>query len=198
MRHALFRAAGDTVKALRRAGCRTPLIVLSEEKHRAECIDILDAGADDFVLGEVDGAELSARIRATLRKTRWARDMESGSPTNLTYREAVVFRMLARRAGGPVSKADMEKALFGGKVLQSNIIQTVIYGLRCKLGADNILTNRHIGYQLSSAFLRHEHRRDAHTPDRPVNSGKIDFTPGGQSPGAGFIRTLPVSETRVG
>jgi hypothetical protein len=36
MRHALFRAAGDTVKALRRAGCRTPLIVLSEEKHRAE------------------------------------------------------------------------------------------------------------------------------------------------------------------
>jgi len=153
MRHSLFLDAGESVRALRRAGCRTPVLLVSEEKYRAECIEVLDGGADDFVLGDIDGEELGVRIRAVLRKTRWARDIEGGSPVSLTYRESVVFAMLARRAGGPVSKLDMEQALFGGKVVQSNIIQTIIYGLRCKLGADNILTNRYVGYQLSSAFV---------------------------------------------
>jgi DNA-binding response OmpR family regulator len=58
----------DVCSGLRRAGVRTPIILLTARVHEAEKILGLDAGADDYVTKPFSLRELRARIRAQLRR----------------------------------------------------------------------------------------------------------------------------------
>ena len=59
----------DVCAGLRRAGVRTPIILLTARVQEAEKILGLDAGADDYVTKPFSLRELRARIRAQLRRT---------------------------------------------------------------------------------------------------------------------------------
>ena len=54
---------------LRRAGVRTPIILLTALAQEAQKIIGLDFGADDYVTKPFSLRELRARIRAQLRRT---------------------------------------------------------------------------------------------------------------------------------
>jgi DNA-binding response OmpR family regulator len=59
----------DVCRELRRAGIRTPIIMLTAKTHEAEKVMGLDLGADDYITKPFSPRELRARIRALLRRT---------------------------------------------------------------------------------------------------------------------------------
>lgn len=58
----------DVLSALRRNGCKTPVLLLTAKTPVEDRIRGLDAGADDYLPKPFDMGELMARIRAMLRR----------------------------------------------------------------------------------------------------------------------------------
>ena len=58
----------DVLKDLRQRGSRTPVLILTGKDTVQEKEAGLDAGADDYVTKPCDLRELSARIKALLRR----------------------------------------------------------------------------------------------------------------------------------
>ena len=58
----------EVLSALRKNGCRTPILLLTAKTQVEDRIRGLDAGADDYLLKPFDMGELLARVRAMLRR----------------------------------------------------------------------------------------------------------------------------------
>src|SRR5262245_28470596 len=58
----------DVLKALRSRGGKLPVLILTARDAVTDKVQGLDAGADDYVVKPFDLEELSARIRALLRR----------------------------------------------------------------------------------------------------------------------------------
>lgn len=156
----------DVLRARRRAGDKTPVIIATARDQISDRIAGLDAGADDYVVKPFDLSELSARIRAharrgqglpetrlkigTLEVDRAAgRVWTDGGEVRLTAREWVVFDTLIGARGRVVSKATMEDALFAfNDMIEGNAVEVYVSRLRQKLGSTVIETRRGLGYVL--------------------------------------------------
>ena len=130
--------AGDTVlQALRGAGgaqARLPVIVITARDTLADRVQGLDLGADDYLVKPFDLEELSARVRAALRRgaTQHAPALRHGT---------VALDPAAKRV-----------TLYGwGEEVESNAIEVHVYNLRRKLGSRFIVTVRNQGYGLAPA-----------------------------------------------
>ena len=72
-----------------------------------------------------------------------------GHPVTLTAREWALLEALLARPGQLLSKAQLEEKLYAfDSEVESNTIEVHISRLRKKLGADNIETERGMGYRL--------------------------------------------------
>jgi len=164
---------GDAVlRALRAAGAPRallPVIVITARDTLADRIQGLDLGADDYLVKPFDLEELSARVRAALRRGAGQQAPElrhgavvldpaakrvtlDGAPVTLTAREFAVLQALMRRPTHILSRAQLEEALYGwGEEVESNAIEVHIYNLRRKLGNRFIVTVRNQGYGLAPA-----------------------------------------------
>jgi len=148
------------------SGNTLPTIMITAHDTVRDRINGLDLGADDYLVKPFDLEELSARIRAALRRhggqsaAQWRHGdltldtvgkqvTRAGTPVALTAREFAVLQALMRRPGHIVSRAQLEEALYGwGDEVDSNAIEVHIYHLRRKLGNAAIRTVRRLGYQL--------------------------------------------------
>jgi len=161
---------GDAVLAsLRGRQARLPVIVITARDALPDRVHGLDLGADDYLVKPFDLEELSARIRAALRRAApqvtpllthgdvaldpaGKRVTQGGQPVTLTAREFAVLHALMRRSQQVVSRAQLEEALYGwGEEVESNAIEVHVSNLRKKLGAKFIVTVRHHGYGLAAA-----------------------------------------------
>lgn len=159
---------GDALlRALRSQRATLPVIMITARDAVQDRIEGLDLGADDYLVKPFDLEELSARIRAairrhdgrpdtTLRHGGLALDLAAkqvtldGQNVELTAHEFAVLHALIRRPGHVVSRAQLEEALYGwGDEVESNTIEVHIYHLRRKLSADAIKTIRRQGYRLA-------------------------------------------------
>jgi len=160
---------GDALlAALRAAGNRVPVILITAFNALADRVEGLDLGADDYLVKPFELEEMSARIRAAVRRgadqasntlahagialnldTKQA--SQSGQPLALTAREYHVLYALMLRKHSIVSRAQIEETLYGwGDEVESNAIEVYIHNLRKKLGGDSIVTVRGLGYRLRS------------------------------------------------
>lgn len=160
---------GDALLAqLRAAGNRVPVILITAFNALADRVEGLDLGADDYLVKPFELEEMSARIRAAVRRgadqasntlahadialnldTKQA--SQSGQPLTLTAREYHVLYALMLRKNSIVSRAQIEETLYGwGDEVESNAIEVYIHNLRKKLGGDSIVTVRGLGYRLRS------------------------------------------------
>ncbi|MDP2008099.1 MAG: response regulator transcription factor [Rubrivivax sp.] len=158
----------DWVRALRRRGDATPVLVMTARDLLEERVRGLDAGADDYLVKPFDPEELSARIRAVTRRRSGAGSPRlsfgnvevdltgrsafvDGVRARLTAREWALLESLALRAGRLVSKSDLEALVLGldGEVA-SNSLEVHISNLRRKLGRRCIETVRGLGYRITS------------------------------------------------
>ena len=159
--------SGDALlAALRSAGNTVPVILITAFNALADRVEGLDLGADDYLVKPFELEEMSARIRAavrrgasqasnTLTQAGIALDVESrqasldGQPVALTSREYHVLYALLLRKNGIVTRAQIEENLYGwGEEVESNAIEVYIHNLRKKFGSDSIVTVRGLGYRL--------------------------------------------------
>jgi two-component system OmpR family response regulator/two-component system response regulator QseB len=159
--------SGDALlDALRSAGNTVPVILITAFNALADRVEGLDLGADDYLVKPFELEEMSARIRAAVRRgasqasntlthAGIALDVESrqasldGQPVALTSREYHVLHTLLLRKNGIVTRAQIEESLYGwGEEVESNAIEVYIHNLRKKFGSDSIVTVRGLGYRL--------------------------------------------------
>ncbi|OKK06592.1 transcriptional regulator [Streptomyces sp. CB03234] len=97
-------------RRLRALGDRTPVIVLTALGSVSERVDGLDAGADDYLVKPFALDELTARLRALLRRTAPVPD---GPEPELTFADLVVdpATRTGSRAGRPLEFSRTEFAL---------------------------------------------------------------------------------------
>lgn len=156
----------EALEQLRASGDTTPVIVVTALDRPHHRVAGLDAGADDYVVKPVDLEELSARIRALLRRRDRLNDNRisvgpvsldlvghtatlEGGPVTLTPKEYRILECLMRRSRRFVSKADLESVLYDQEQwVESNTIEVAISALRRKLGRDFIRTARGLGYMV--------------------------------------------------
>jgi two-component system, OmpR family, response regulator QseB len=156
----------EVLAALRRAGNKTPVLVLTARDALPDRIRGLDAGADDYIVKPVDLNELAARLRALVRRAHGhaadrlsAQDVEldpsarivrqGGETVALSKSEFDLLQALMLNAGRVLSRQQLEQQLYAwGREVDSNAIEVHIHHLRRKLGAALIHTVRGVGYTL--------------------------------------------------
>jgi DNA-binding response OmpR family regulator len=156
----------DVLAAVRGAGVRLPVLVLTARDAVPDRVRGLDVGADDYVVKPVDLQELAARLRALVRRAHGqpqevlkVRDIEldpaahtarmAGRPLQLQSREFDLLHALMLNAGRVLSREQLEQHLYSwGREVESNAVEVHIHHLRRKLGAGVIQTVRGVGYTL--------------------------------------------------
>lgn len=156
------------LRALREAGSRTPVIILTAHDQISDRIEGLNSGADDYLVKPFNLGELSARMLAVARRYGGnpspvirlgaleigpadRRIVLDGHEIILSGREWAVLDVLLARPGATVSKAQIEEALYAfGSEIESNTVEVYVSRVRKKLGHDHILTVRGVGYRLGT------------------------------------------------
>jgi DNA-binding response OmpR family regulator len=158
---------------LRKAGHRTPVLMLTARDAVEDRIAGLDHGADDYLTKPFEFRELLARLRALLRRSGELRPAElevadlrvdtasqsakrGGQPIVLTQKEYALLEFLARNAGRVVGRAEIAEHVWDESFDPfSNLIEVYINRLRRKLDLPNkvslLHTRRGAGYMLGSA-----------------------------------------------
>jgi DNA-binding response OmpR family regulator len=138
----------------RRGGLSTHVLALSCSGSTADRVRGLDLGADDLVARPFEMAELLARVRALVRRSRsfhapllrthdleidtGARLVKRGGQTiHLTSREYALLAFLASHRGKVVSRARISEHLYSDQDENtSNVIDVYIRHLRLKIDQD--------------------------------------------------------------
>jgi two-component system, OmpR family, response regulator len=167
------RSGVQLVGDLREAGVRLPVLLLTARDRTEDKVAGLDAGADDYLTKPFEFSELTARVRALLRRGSTpgdpavlrAGDLEmdpalrrvrrSGGAVELTPREFSLLEYLLRNAGRPLSRAAIMEHVWGIRFDPgTNIVDVCINSLRTKLDDRDrglIQTVRGVGYALRAA-----------------------------------------------
>ena len=161
----------EVISKLRARGCKTPILVLTARDHVTDRVKGLDLGADDYLLKPFNASELSARVRALLRRDHGdpspvvvignltidrthATAEVSGRPLQLRRREWAVLDRLIAKAGEVVSKERLLAEVFSyDDAVAPNALEVHIARLRRKLEPDGptIRTMRGLGYMLKAS-----------------------------------------------
>ncbi len=156
------------LRELRSRRDATPVIVLTARDAPGDRVKGLDSGADDYLVKPFEFDELTARIRAVMRRhggrgepvlehagvtldpaTRQV--TQHGRPVLLSAREFAVLEALMQRPGAVLSRAQLEDRLYGwGDAVESNAVSVYVLQLRKKLGAEFIRNMRGVGYFLAT------------------------------------------------
>jgi DNA-binding response OmpR family regulator len=160
----------DVCRDLRRAGVKTPIIILTAKIQEAEKILGLDLGADDYVTKPFSLRELRSRIRAVLRRTQQEsadvyrlRDLEidfsrgelrrGGRTIELTPIEYRLLCAFVRAKGRLLSREQLREAGWGpGTQVNDRAVDNHVVSLRRKIEPDPsqpciIVSARGLGYR---------------------------------------------------
>jgi DNA-binding response OmpR family regulator len=161
----------EAVKAMRRGGFRSPIIMLTAQGSEADTVLGLESGANDYVTKPFKFAVLLARIRAQLRQYEASEDAvfqigpytfrpgskllttEKGSKLKLTEKETAILRYLYRAGQKVVGRDTLLQEVWGyNSNVTTHTLETHIYRLRQKIESDpsraRILITEPGGYKL--------------------------------------------------
>jgi len=159
------------LRRLRAARDHTPVLILTARSERASVIELLNAGADDYLTKPFDLGELIARAKALIRRGKGVADptlrlhdielntheqtvLRAGRAVDLSPMEYRILEYLMHRPRVVVSKRELLEHLYDYNwEHHSNVIEAHVSNLRRKLDADaaqsSIDTLRGRGYRLS-------------------------------------------------
>jgi two-component system response regulator QseB len=156
------------LRDLRRGDACIPVLILTARDGIADRVTGLDAGGDDYIIKPVDLDELSARIRALVRRSRGRsaprlaagdlvldttrrRATLAGCPLCLSPKEIALLEALMADPDQPVPRARLHATAYAWQEdVDSNALEVHIHNLRRKVGKQRIVTVRGVGYQLVS------------------------------------------------
>ena len=156
----------SVTRRLRAKGLPVPILLLTARDAISERVAGLDAGADDYLVKPFDVDELTARVRALLRRNQppgeqlahadLSLDLASlearrgGRDLALTRREAELLELLLRNARAVVSRELALERVWGGEgEASANVVDRYVAYLRRKLGEPPLIhTVRGVGFRL--------------------------------------------------
>lgn len=160
----------EICRELRKAGVKTPILMLTARDAIDDKISGLDFGADDYLTKPFEFKELLARLRALLRRSGEMRppkivigDLEidtvsqtvrrGGREISLTTKEYALLEFLAREQGKVLGRAEIAERVWDENFdAFSNLIDVYIKRLRDKMdvgfAVELIHTRRGAGYIL--------------------------------------------------
>lgn len=166
-------------RRLRAESIQTPILMLTARGEEADRISGLDLGADDYVTKPFSIRELSARVRALLRRATPIRVMpdelhfdevridfrsytawNKQQPIDLTRKEFHLLRLLASRAGEAVMRDELLERVWGEEThVTTRTVDTHIANLRAKIERDprqprRLITVHGIGYRWDPENLK--------------------------------------------
>lgn len=155
---------------LRRKKLHTPVLILTAQESKESVVNLLNAGADDYLSKPFDLGELLARIKALIRRAKGVStpvlvvsDLElntvqqtvrrRGRVLDLSPTEYRILEYLMHRPRAVASQQELLEHLYDFDwEHHSNVIEAHISNLRRKLnveGAEPLIeTLRHRGYRL--------------------------------------------------
>jgi len=141
------------VRRMRVADINLPVMALSRQDRKQLKIDVLNAGADDYLTKPFDSEELVVRLKAMIRRSkghagsvirigRMTIDLGSRTveiddkPLHVTAKEYSILELLALRRGMTLTKETFLDHLYGGMdEPEQKIIDVFICKLRKKIAA---------------------------------------------------------------
>jgi len=163
----LPRCSGlEVLKHLRLASNPVPVLILTARDTVEDRITGLDTGADDYLIKPFDLGELSARLRALIRRAGGspAAVLSVGTlsldpaartvifrnePRTLSAREFDLLQVFMLNAGRVLTRDQMVSSLYAwGEEIESNAIDVHLHHLRKKLAPEIVQTLRGVGYIL--------------------------------------------------
>ncbi|MBR7652612.1 response regulator transcription factor [Brucella oryzae] len=156
------------LRNMREQSSSCPVLVITARNQIADKIDLLELGADDYLVKPFDLRELVARIRAVARRHMGVAQpvlrigelsinltqrsvMQGDEPLDFGRREFDVLEMLATRFNVTVPKDMLVLKLFGHEDTGTpNAIELLVSRVRKKLenSTVEIVTQRGVGYLL--------------------------------------------------
>jgi len=158
----------NVLRRLRQRGDATPVLILTASGSIDEKVELLGAGADDYLVKPFEVRELIARIKVAIRRQSPSKASEvicgdltfdidtrqftlKGAPLNVTPRERSVLETLILRLGKTVTKPALVDAIFTlADEPSEDAVEIYISRLRKKLDGSSaaIVTLRGLGYLL--------------------------------------------------
>jgi two-component system, OmpR family, response regulator len=160
----------ETCRRLRDQGVWAPVLLLTARDAVEDRVAGLDGGADDYLVKPFSFAELSARLRALVRRGRperpailsvgnlrldpaTRRAWRGERDIELSAKEFALLEAFMRRPGDVLSRLELlERAWDFGYENRSNVIDVYVRYLREKIdrpfGVESIETVRGAGYRL--------------------------------------------------
>src|SRR5712691_5684254 len=148
------------LRRLRAAGNTTHVLLLTARDTVADRVEGLRQGADDYLVKPFALAELLERVKVLCRRAYGNKSgtlriggleldfsarrlLRDGADVELTAREWRLLEYLALRRGEVVPRSAIEGHIYDELVEpMSNVVDTAVYNLRRKIGANFIRTRR--------------------------------------------------------
>lgn len=149
--------SGERLLGMIRAASQVPVIIATARDDEGMIVQLLDEGADDYVVKPYDPAHLEARIRAVLRRSGAGGDEDpaaavmkvggltvdparrtaeiDGTPLDLTRLEFDVLAYLAENPGRVVSRKELLREVWQ-RTDSARTVDVHLSWLRRKLGDD--------------------------------------------------------------
>ena len=166
------RSGIELVRGLREEGSDLPILLLTALDRTDDKVQGLDAGADDYLTKPFDFSELSARLRALLRRASGSPSPTlrvggieldprtrlvtlDGEPVQVTPKEYALLEFLLRHPDRPLSRAMIMEHVWGIRFDPgTNVVEVYVRYLRRKLELPGrpapIDTLRSVGYRLTT------------------------------------------------
>ncbi len=167
----------DIIRSVR-SWTTLPIVVVSARMHERDKVEVLDAGADDYITKPFGTAELLARIRTALRHTRSAaggsispgglfavgqlvidynkhRVLVNGENVHLTQNEFRIVSLLGKNAGKVLTYDAILKELWGPAARGNNqVLRVHMANIRRKIEENPaepryIFTEVGVGYRMA-------------------------------------------------
>jgi two-component system alkaline phosphatase synthesis response regulator PhoP len=167
----------DICRDIRKAGLRTPILMLTARAQEMEKVAAFELGADDYVTKPFGTKELRSRIKALLRRSEARQDesalptfqfgdvevdfsrgevRRAGQPVDVTLTEFKLLTAFVKNRGRVLSRQQLLDAAWGtGTVLSDRAVDNHIVGLRRKIEPAPsepryLVSVRGLGYRLDA------------------------------------------------